>query len=99
VKDGEIEEELPSFKIKGLLNILSNTKILSIKDRKEFANKWISNTGELIINIGGEVNPLLEKFFYLEGLLSNNLRLSLTGSEINHPDKSDNLFRNIVKAN
>lgn len=31
------------------------------------------------------LNPLLDKFFYVEGLLSNNLRYSLTGFEINHP--------------
>lgn len=99
IEDGEIVEELPRFKMKGILNVLSNSKILALKDRKAYANKWINNSGELIINIDNEVNPLLEKFFYLEGLLSNNLRLSLTGSEINHPDKSDNLFRNIVKAN
>ena len=37
-----------------------------------------------------ELNPLLDKFFYVEGFLSNNLRLSLTGSEINHPDKAFN---------
>lgn len=47
-----------------------------------------------------ELNPLLDKFFYVEGVLSNNLRLSLTGSEINHPDKSsDHLYKTIVKKN
>lgn len=33
------------------------------------------------------LNPLLEKFFYIEGLYSNNLRFSLTGFEFNHPTK------------
>lgn len=32
-----------------------------------------------------ELNPLLDKFFMVEGLVSNNLRYSLTGFEINHP--------------
>lgn len=42
------------------------------------------------------LNPMLDKFFYIEGLLSNNLRMSLTGSEINHPDKAfDTLFNTI----
>ena len=36
------------------------------------------------------LNPFLNKFFYVEGLLSNNLRMSLTGSEINHPNKLKN---------
>lgn len=50
-----------------------------------------------ILGIGGDfdmkepgmiLNPFLSKFFYVEGLMSNNLRMSLTGSEINHPDKA-----------
>jgi hypothetical protein len=35
-----------------------------------------------------ELNPLFEKYFYIENLLSNNLRVSLTGHEFVHPDKS-----------
>lgn len=34
------------------------------------------------------MNPLLEKYFYIDSLASNNLRLSLTGFETAHPDKS-----------
>lgn len=45
------------------------------------------------------MNPFLEKFFYIEGLFSNNLRLSLSGTEINHPDKAKGtLFNKIVSA-
>jgi len=95
IKDGEIKEKIPYFKITGLLKILSSTKILSLKDRKAYITKWVNKSGELILNIGNEVNPLLEKFFYIEGLLSNNLRLSMTGSEVNHPDKSENLFKTL----
>jgi hypothetical protein len=41
----------------------------------------------------------LEKFFYIEGLFSNNLRLSLSGTEINHPDKAKGtLFNKITSA-
>jgi hypothetical protein len=43
------------------------------------------------------LNPLLDKFFYIEGLLSNNLRMSLTGSEINHPDKAFGTLLNTIK--
>ena len=39
----------------------------------------------------------MDKFFYVEGLLSNNLRMSLTGSEINHPNKASNTVFNNVK--
>ena len=78
-----------------ILSILSNTKLLKTSsDRKNFVKDWINNeTGDLIIEKDGRLNPFLEKFFYIEGLYSNNLRLMLSGSETNHPDKSDNLFK------
>lgn len=44
-----------------------------------------------------EVNPLLDKYFYIEGFLSNNLRMSLTGSEINHPDKAKQTSYQLAK--
>lgn len=44
--------------------------------------------GELIpSNANIRINPLLEKYFMMDSLISNNLRLSLTGSEIAHPAK------------
>lgn len=46
---------------------------------------------------GMVLNPFLDKFFYIEGLLSNNLRMSLTGSEINHPDKAKGTLFSKVK--
>lgn len=46
---------------------------------------------------GMELNPFLSRFFYIEGLLSNNLRMSLTGSEINHPDKAFDTFLSKIK--
>lgn len=65
-----------------------------------YANKWIKN-GKLVLAYNGdeaiiyknvsrvtEINPILEKYFYTDTLLSNNLRLQLTGFETNHPDKS-----------
>ena len=47
---------------------------------------------------GLELNPFLDKFFYVEGVLSNNLRLSLTGSEINHPHKSPDIMFDLAKS-
>jgi len=41
---------------------------------------------------------LLDKFFYIEGFLSNNLRMSLTGSEINHPDKAKETSYKLAKS-
>nr|DAU84780.1 MAG TPA: hypothetical protein [Caudoviricetes sp.] len=45
-----------------------------------------------------ELNPLLNKFFYVEGLLSNNLRYSLTGLEINHPAGKKSIFNKALTA-
>lgn len=44
------------------------------------------------------LNPLLDKFFYAEGLLSNNLRFSLTGFEVNHPAGKKSPFNNALSA-
>ena len=64
------------------------------------ASNWIDN-GLMIIaktkegkNIfygevpsDAQINPLLEKYFYVSSLLQNNLRLSLIGTELNHKVK------------
>lgn len=83
-----------------VVRLLSDTKLLQVKDRQVFADNWINkNTGELILDKDGQINPFLQKFFYIEGLFSNNLRLSLSGTEINHPDKAKStLFNRIVSA-
>lgn len=47
-----------------------------------------------------ELNPVLNAYFMLDNLVGNNLRMSLTGSEINHKVKSlgkTNLDKVIVK--
>nr|DAF63668.1 MAG TPA: hypothetical protein [Podoviridae sp. ctz6O13] len=45
-----------------------------------------------------ELNPLLDKFFYAEGLMSNNLRYSLTGFEVNHPAGKKSPLTRAMKA-
>jgi len=45
-----------------------------------------------------ELNPLLDKFFYVEGFLSNQLRYTLTGFETNHPIKTKTWFDKLHKA-
>ena len=81
-----------------VVRLLSDTKLLQVKDRQSFADDWINKeTGELILSKDSQMNPFLEKFFYIEGLFSNNLRLSLSGTEANHPDKAKGtLFNKIV---
>ena len=67
------------------------------------AKSWIQNrlmalakdsSGNLIfygdIPVDAEINPLLEKYFYTDTLISNNLRFQLIGSELNHKVKSLN---------
>ena len=45
-----------------------------------------------------DYNPILKAHFYLNGLLSNNLRLSLTGSEIGHAPKGYKELINNMRA-
>ena len=78
-----------------------------------YSDKWIKN-GKLILaydqngeevlykNVTGvsEINPILERYFYTDTLLANNLRLQLTGFETNHPDKSKftKMWDNVAKG-
>lgn len=90
--------------------------ILSLYDTEAeveaYADKWIKN-GKLILAYDGdkailhenvsrvtEINPILEKYFYTDTLLANNLRLQLTGFETNHPDKSKftKMWGNVAKG-
>ena len=51
--------------------------------RAKYLAKWTNNS-KLIIDINGELNPLLEYYFMMDSLLSNNIRFSLTGTELSH---------------
>ena len=95
-----INDKLNSKVATQVVRLLSDTKLLQVKDRQSFADNWINKeTGELILSKDSQMNPFLEKFFYIEGLFSNNLRLSLSGTEVNHPDKAEGtLFNKIVSA-
>lgn len=94
-KEEEELEKYPNY----LLTILSDKNLLARNSRQAFVDKWVNkNTGDLKIqDEDGNLNPILERFFYIEGLYSNNLRLSLTGSEVNHPDKdAGNPYRRVI---
>lgn len=96
-----------------ILNILKFFEGNNKGRKEFFQNWVDANTGKLILaksnglNILSssdiiaendiELNPFLDKFFYIEGFTSNNLRMSLTGSEINHPDKAKKTLFDIVK--
>lgn len=90
--------------------------ILSLYDTEAeveaYSDKWIKN-GKLVLAYDGdkailfenvsrvtEINPILEKYFYTDTLLANNLRFQLTGFETNHPDKSKfaKMWNNIAKG-
>lgn len=84
-----------------------------VKGLNNYFDKWIKN-GKLVLayqgdipilhtNVDGfitELNPLLERYFYTDTLLANNLRYQLTGFETNHPDKSKftKMWDNVVKG-
>ena len=69
----------------------------------DISNNWVTSEGTLILaRVDGEditshelipegknveLNPILDKYFTLHSLLGNNLRMMLTGSEINHKNK------------
>lgn len=69
----------------------------------DYVDNWIDKTtGKLILAKDSQgnritkqtidvaqMNPLLEKYFYFDSLLGNNLRLQLTGFQTNHPDLSN----------
>lgn len=109
--DNYITEKLPTERKSKNPIINTILKLYKGEARQEFFKNWVNvNTGRLIIakdakgNIvtdsvssNVELNPLLDKFFYIEGFISNNLRMSLTGNELNHPDKSRDTLYSLIK--
>lgn len=98
-----IEQLFPSKSYDGTKsNPLWNSLNLQEDDniRDKYLAKWVKN-GRLILARKGdkeyifgetipndvEINPILENYIVTDSLLSNNLRLSLTGSELQHPAK------------
>ena len=65
---------------------------------KQNGQNIITSSDAFNSNENIELNPFLEKFFYSEGLLSNNLRYSLTGFEINHPTGKKSPLSQAFKA-
>ena len=109
--DKYIAEKLPTERKSKNPIINTILKLYSGEARQEFFKNWVdANTGRLIlakdskgnivtdtVSSNIELNPLLDKFFYIEGFISNNLRMSLTGSELNHPDKSYDTLYSLIK--
>lgn len=71
-----------------------------VSDYNNYASKWIEGDCLILAKRNGkpisysetnfdgvEINPLLEKFFGLDCLLSANMRIGFTGSELAHPFK------------
>ena len=80
-----------------------NSNLFSEQQRDELKTKWIKNGKLILAKVDGQdivmgkrveqgkyvqLNPILEKYFYTDLLLSNNLRFALTGTEGAHPDKA-----------
>ena len=66
----------------GATNWIKNGLMILAKD-KEGNDIFYGN-----IPFDATINPLLEKYFYTSTLLSNNLRLALIGTELNHKVKN-----------
>jgi len=76
-----------------------------------FEKEWI-NDGKLIIakskdgnilyagdNLDSNcvINPLIKRYFYLDNLISANLKYSLLGAETSHPNKASKNIKNLSK--
>lgn len=72
--------------------IKNNKLILAKKTNGE----PIINGAEIALNESVQLNPILEKYFFTDSLLANNLRFELTGSEVAHPDKAKINYSEIV---
>lgn len=72
--------------------------ILARAVRKDGTSREILN-GEIEADETLELNPILNSYFLLDTLFGNNLRFSLTGSEINHKVKTLTNLQNIVFTN
>ena len=88
--------------IKGNKLVLAKVKGKNGRVRKVTYGKVSLDPGETF-----EINPVLNAFFMLDNLIGNNLRYSLTGSEINHKvkalakldlgKKGMNLYKDFIK--
>lgn len=77
---------------KGFLENWVDTNTGKLILAKQGDNNIISVSDSYNESKAVKLNPLLDKFFYIEGLLSNNLRYSLTGFEVNHPAGKNSPF-------
>lgn len=87
-KEGEEREKYKKDWIKNNKLVLARVNGQPIVNGAEIAPK----PGDTV-----ELNPILEKYFYTDSLLANNLRFELTGSEIAHPDKAEIDYSDEVK--
>ena len=79
----------PTDKNKYKNDWIKNNKLIIAKvTDKEGNTRNVTGGQEIPLDSTVELNPLLEKYFYTDSLLSNNLRFELTGSEVAHPDKA-----------
>lgn len=87
-KEGEEREKYKKDWVKNNKLVLARVNGQPIVNGAEIAPK----PGDTV-----ELNPILEKYFYTDSLLANNLRFELTGSEIAHPDKAKIDYSDEVK--
>lgn len=91
--------------IEGIFKRISkNSDFMGDMSQEQFEKDWTSH-GKLILAKNGNtpiyhesqlredsvINPILEKYFYLDNILSANLKYALIGSEVADPDKSSKI--------
>lgn len=82
--------QLPFYKTINESFFGKNSNIWKLGNRFVLAkkgSKYILFGNKLESLDGITINPILEQYFYTQSLLSTNLRYSLTGSEVNIPQK------------
>lgn len=96
-----------------IAQILKSKSLSKLLGNPALETEWTKNGKLILAKVDGkdilygsriknyktlQLNPILEKYFYLDSLLSNNLRFSLTGSEVAHPDKAKIKWEKELKA-
>lgn len=69
------------------LTLSTDDPVIDIAVQKYNLENWVNDDGNLILKRNGKINPLIEKYFYTQYLVKQNLKQVLAGGEIGHPHK------------
>ena len=69
------------------MNLHISNPIIQKAVQKFNLETWVDELGNLQLTKNGEINPLVERYFYTQYLLKQNLKQVLAGGEFGHPHK------------